>query len=262
MDGVYYTDSGNELLACLGGPSTPSLYNQLFSKHGSHERTVKELVEMLGSPWQIPQCWDDPFKVYMSQYHREINGILRKCPLPNYSPKSNYFFPFLNRQCASFLPCVYKLDKLIYKTYASEGHVLDEQYMYRGTPHNVLDKQNVLRDSSALDLLEGPVPGIHLDEPAFLSCTPDIAHAARFVHGSPCCILRFQIPSNVRYHYDKHTKNTRGDECIIQRNTTLKNFKFNPKKWYARDGGSTRIAIVDCELYSNAEAPPKFFRYL
>ncbi|KNC83059.1 hypothetical protein SARC_04677 [Sphaeroforma arctica JP610] len=96
--------------------------------------------------------------------------------------------------------------------------------MYRGTPHDVLDKQNVLHENSALDLFEGPVPGIHLDEPAFLSCTPDIAHAARFVHGSPCFILRFQIPSNVRYYYDKYTKNAREDECIIQRNTTLKNF--------------------------------------
>jgi len=218
--------------------------------------------------WQIHKLtmkrwcnnFDNLYSYYKGSGYQDINEYLRK---NNRNLPSN-IYPLIGGKNLNvqILYCIYQLDKYI----SRDGLFGDsDTFFYRGIkPAELIVVKNCLKTSNIASRKIKKnekcfISGIY--DNAFISASKKIDKAANFVTHPEfnCCILRFRIPTDIKYldkDYEEYGdfKDIEGEsEIIIQRNIWFSDFKYYDLY--------KNIYIIDCEIELRGKNIDSFYNH-
>lgn len=208
----------------------------------SKKAAIKALIyfQVANMPLGHLNCEDQPYLVYQSDSSL-FNNYLDGLPVP--IPDSDYFEYLVNQYNLTALTCIHGLDLNMDYQGHRPMHVL-----YRGFKPGRLFKPDVAELDYDLVLPNPEWMNNHKCNFGFVSCSVSEQVAEGFaLRNNHCCILRFEIPANIKY-FDStpHATNREGEkEIVLQRNTYFNNFQITGERTT-----NLGIVLIDCELHA------------
>ena len=198
----------------------------------SKEQVIKSIIQK--QIQRHPKLCEDEI-ITFQRYQKDsslFNEFLRNT---HKIPSDFELYKYITKDNMETLFCIKMFDDMT-QTATGWRDNWKDQYFYRGI--NGYEKNLITTLIRTEEKGSGAIFTLFKKE--YLSCSINILCALRFSE-SECCLLRFQIPENIKY-YNGIKKGTRDEgELVLQRNILV--YAFERKGEFFRG-----VEIIDCKI--------------